>query len=162
MIIKAINLPIVITKEVQYADAILALANLVKNNKKLKQISHSKNIEIHTIQNNSLVQITKALTQLTNKNFPKLTTNKTETLNRLKRTYRQFLTPLEETRLIIEDIVIPKNLIVDLSPQTTKVRKEQYDLIAHYQLKSITVGNEKQRKLRIYPNSLLDKKEKKG
>ena len=161
-LIKAINLPIVITKEVQYADAILALANLVKNNKKLKQISHSKNIEIHTIQNNSLVQITKALTQLTNKNFPKLTTNKTETLNRLKRTYRQFLTPLEETRLIIEDIVIPKNLIVDLSPQTTKVRKEQYDLIAHYQLKSITVGNEKQRKLRIYPNSLLDKKEKKG
>lgn len=102
------------------------------------------------------------MTQLTNKNFPKLTTNKTETLNRLKRTYRQFLTPLEETRLIIEDIVIPKNLIVDLSPQTTKVRKEQYDLIAHYQLKSITVGNEKQRKLRIYPNSLLDKKEKKG
>ena len=75
------------------------------------------------------------MTQLTNKNFPKLTTNKTETLNRLKRTYRQFLTPLEETRLIIEDIVIPKNLIVDLSPQTTKVRKEQYDLIAHYQLK---------------------------
>ena len=51
---------------------------------------------------------------------------------------------------------------IHLSPQTTKVRKEQYDLIAHYQLKSITVGNEKQRKLRIYPNSLLDKKEKKG
>lgn len=151
-LIKAINLPIVITKEVQYADAILALANLVKNNKKLKQISHSKNIEIHTIQNNSLVQITKALRHLTHKNFSRLTKNKGDNVKVLNCTYRQFLTPLEETRLIIEEVVIPKKLTVDLSPQITKVRKEQSELIAHYQLKSITVGNHKQRKLRLYPN----------
>ena len=41
-LIKTLKLPIIITKEIQYADAILALANLVKNNRKLKQISHSK------------------------------------------------------------------------------------------------------------------------
>ena len=38
-LIKTLKLPIIITKEIQYADAILALANLVKNNRKLKQIS---------------------------------------------------------------------------------------------------------------------------
>ena len=51
----------IITKELQYADAVLALANLVKNNRKLKQISHSKKITIHTIQKNSLLSIAKAL-----------------------------------------------------------------------------------------------------
>ena len=35
-LIKTLQLPIIITKEIQYADAILALANLIKNNRKLK------------------------------------------------------------------------------------------------------------------------------
>ena len=60
-LIKTLNLPIIITKEIQAADAILALSNLVKNNKKLRQISHSKKISIYTIQSNSLLQIAKAL-----------------------------------------------------------------------------------------------------
>ena len=38
-LIKTLGIPVIITKEIQYADAILALANLVKNNRKLKQIS---------------------------------------------------------------------------------------------------------------------------
>ena len=58
----------IFTKEIQYADAILALANLVKNNRKLKQISHSKKITIHTIQSNSLLHIAKALRLLAKKN----------------------------------------------------------------------------------------------
>jgi hypothetical protein len=67
-LIKTLKLPIIITKEIQYADAILALANLVKNNRKLKQISHSKKITIHTIQSNSLLQIAKALRLLAKNN----------------------------------------------------------------------------------------------
>jgi hypothetical protein len=67
-LIKTLKLPIIITKEIQYAYAILALANLVKNNRKLKQISHSKKITIHTIQSNSLLQIAKALRLLAKNN----------------------------------------------------------------------------------------------
>ena len=67
-LIKTLKLPVIITKEIQYADSILALANLVKNNRKLKQISHSKKITIHTIQSNSLLQIAKALRLLAKKN----------------------------------------------------------------------------------------------
>jgi stage III sporulation protein SpoIIIAA len=60
-LIKTLELPVIITKEIQYADAILALTNLVKNNRKLKQISHSKKITIHSIQKNSLLSIAKVL-----------------------------------------------------------------------------------------------------
>jgi len=150
-LIKTLKLPIIVTKEIQYADAILALSNLVKNNRKLKQISHSKNISIHTIQNNSLLQIAKALRLLT----------KTSSISRVKDSTfqnkitsaisREFLTPLEETRLVIEDLVITKNIAVDLFPRPISVRKQQHELIHRYQLLSVTVGTEKQKRLRIFP-----------
>jgi hypothetical protein len=80
-LIKTLGLPIIITKEIQYADAILALANLVKNNRKLKQISHSKKITIHTIQKNSLLSIAKALRLLA----------KRESLTPIKKKKRKYL-----------------------------------------------------------------------
>ena len=101
-------MPIIITKEIQYADAILALANLVKNNRKLKQISHSKKITIHTIQSNSLLQIAKALRILAKKNS--MVPLRTEKINANFEDVisKEFLTPLEEARLAIEEIVIAK------------------------------------------------------
>ena len=136
-------MPIIITKEIQYADAILALANLVKNNRKLKQISHSKKITIHTIQSNSLLQIAKALRLLAKKNSipivgeKKFNTEVTEVIS------REFLTPLEERRLAIEEVVIAKNIAIDLFPRESAIRKQQHELIYHYHLKGLTVGTEK-------------------
>ena len=133
-------MPIIITKEIQYADAILALANLVKNNRKLKQISHSKKITIHTIQSNSLLQIAKALRILAKKNsipIKKFNTEVTEVIS------REFLTPLEERRLAIEEVVIAKNIAIDLFPRESAIRKQQHELIYHYHLKGLTVGTEK-------------------
>ena len=66
---------------------------------------------------------------------------------------QQFLSPLEETRLAIEEIVIAKNVAVDLFPRTTAIRKQQYELIYHYQLSGITVGKENSKRVRIFPNN---------
>ena len=152
-LIKTLRLPIIITKELQYADAVLALANLVKNNRKLKQISHSKKITIHTIQSNSLLHIAKALRLLAKKNsmvplIPEK--NKAAIENILS---KEFLTPLEETRLVIEELVLEKNIAVDLFPRPNAIRKQQHDLINHYHLTGVTVGKDKNRRLRIFPNS---------
>ena len=150
-LIKTLRLPIIITKEIQYADAILALANLVKNNRKLKQISHSKKITIHTIQSNSLVRIAKALRVLVKKSSI-LDLNEQTTNSKLAHTISQeFLTPLEEVRLAIEEIVIAKNVAVDLFPRQSSIRKQQHELVRHYQLKGVSVGKEKNKRLRIYP-----------
>ena len=151
-LIKTLGLPIIITKEIQYADAILALANLVKNNRKLKQISHSKKITIHTIQSNSLLQIAKALRLLAKKNS--LPVSKEKNLNNKISDIisQEFLTPLEETRLAIEEIVIAKSIPVDLVPRTSRIRKQQHELVTHYQLKGVSVGKEQNRRIRILPN----------
>lgn len=152
-LIKTLRLPIVITKEIQYADAVLALANLIKNNKKLRQISHSKKISIYTIQSNSLLQIAKALRILVNNIFPATQTleNKSPDKKKSRIISKELLTPLEETRLAIEEIIIPKKIIVELLPRLNSIRKLQHELIVHYQLKGVSVGNEPNRRIRIYP-----------
>ena len=151
-LIKTLRLPIIITKEIQYADAILALANLVKSNRKLKQISHSKKITIHTIQSNSLVKIAKALRLLAKKKSISLLEKKVSNVNLPNFIVNEFLTPLEEARLAIEEIVIPNNTIIDLFPRNSELRKQQHELISHYQLKSFSVGKGKKRRVRIFSN----------
>ena len=151
-LIKTLRLPIIITKEIQYADAILALANLVKSNRKLKQISHSKKITIHTIQSNSLVKIAKALRLLAKKKSIPLLEKKVSNVNLPNFIVNEFLTPLEEARLAIEEIVIPNNTIIDLFPRNSELRKQQHELISHYQLKSFSVGKGKKRRVRIFSN----------
>lgn len=151
-LIKTLGIPVIITKEIQYADAILALANLVKNNRKLKQISHSKKITIHTIQSNNLLQIAKALRLLAKRKelIPIKPTTNTKKLADL--ISQEFLTPLEETRLAIEEVVIAKNIPIDLIPRTSRIRKQQHELVTHYQLKGVSVGKEQNRRIRILPN----------
>ena len=151
-LIKTLRLPIIITKEIQYADAILALANLVKSNRKLKQISHSRKITIHTIQSNSLVKIAKALRLLAKKKSMTLVDNKIGDKKLSKIISKEFLTPLEEARLAIEEVVIPNNLTIDLFPRNSELRKQQHELISHYQLKSVSVGKGQNRRIRIFSN----------
>jgi stage III sporulation protein AA len=153
-LIKTLKLPIIITKEIQYADAILALANLVKNNRKLKQISHSRQITIHTVQSNSLLQIAKVLRLLAKKNSLPTIEKKDFDTKITAIISREFLTPLEETRLAIEEIVITKNIAVDLFPRPNPIRKQQHELVHHYDLIGITVGKEKNKRLRILPTPI--------
>lgn len=152
-LIKTLRLPLIITKELQYADVVIALGNLVKNNKKLRQISHSKKIIIHTVESNSLLQIAKALRQIVKKTITSSLPNVKvlENGKKIKRIIeKEFLTPLEETRLAIEEIVIPQQCTIDLLPRNKPIRKLQHELISHYQLKGVSVGIEPNRRLRIY------------
>jgi stage III sporulation protein SpoIIIAA len=151
-LIKALKLPLIITKEIQYADAILALSNLLKNNKKIKQISHAKKISIYTVQTTNVLQLAGAVRNIVqNKNFPinKVTKNKNLIDTILK---KQLIAANEEVRLAIEELVIPKRQILDLTPQSRDIRKLQHSLISHYHLQSVSIGTGYARRVRIYPN----------
>ena len=150
-LIKTLELPVIITKEIQYADAILALTNLVKNNRKLKQISHSKKITIHSIQKNSLLSIAKVLRVIAKSKISKPQQEKLEKAKVTRILSEEFITPLEETRLAIEELVLVKKIPIDLMPQTSRIRKQQHELITHYQLQGVTVGKNKSKRLRIFP-----------
>ena len=152
-LIRTLKLPIILTKEIYSADKILALANLVKNNRKLKQSSHSKNIPIHTIQSNNLLQIAKALRLVAKKGSFTFIKNKKASIRFNSIVQKEFLTPLEETRLAIEEIVISNNAVIDLFPRPNIIRKQQHELIYNYHLVGLTVGKGQFKRLRIFPKS---------
>ena len=128
------------------------IENLVKNNRRLKQISYSRKTAVYTIQRHSLLEIVKALQRLDNK-YETFAPIKKQTICKATRIIdKELLTPLEETRLAIEEIIIPNHKILDLLPRTSSVRKLQRDLVKHYQLNSTNVGNKLNRRVRIYPN----------
>ena len=124
-----------------------------KNNRKLKQISHSKKITIHTIQSNSLLQIAKALRLLAKKSsLPVFLKEKKINSKITGIISREFLSPLEETRLAVEEVVIAKKIGIDLFPRPSLIRKQQHELISHYQLFGVTVGKGKNKRIRIFPS----------
>jgi stage III sporulation protein SpoIIIAA len=152
-LIKMLKLPIILTRELQYADSILALGNLMKNNKKLRQVSNLRNLCIYTIQKNGLVQMSKALKKIVDRNLSLKNlglpiVKKTETL---KDVSSVLITPLEEVRLAIEEVVISDKRVIDLLPQPDSIRRLQYEVINHYHLKSMSVGEGSTRRIRIFP-----------
>lgn len=146
-VISSLDLPIILTKEIEKSDAILALRSQVKQNAKLRQIAKSKQLIIYTIQNSTVPQITRALRKILN-------INTSSDLNWVELcTSKKFyeIQALQEAKLAIETIILSENSIVQLTPRSAYIRKMQHNLVDNYQLRARSFGEEPYRKLRIYP-----------
>ena len=149
-VLQVLSLPVVLTKEIDSADAILALRSHVKNHSKLRHIAKVRQVPIHMIKDSSIPQITRALRRLLNMGEPG-TTDERELSLFAQSGSEDEIDALEEARLAVEQIVIPKGQPVELLPRSAKVRKMQHELVEHYRLKSNSFGDEPNRRLRIYP-----------
>lgn len=149
-VIEMLKLPVVLTKDIDGADAVLAVRTQVKNHSKLRHIAKARHIPIHAIKSGSIPDITHALQRMLNMDDIAMP----ETLDlRLftKNGSDDELEALEEARLAVEQIVIPKKQPVELLPRSANVRKMQHELVEHYRLRSTSFGDEPNRRLRIYP-----------
>ncbi|MCM1982885.1 R3H domain-containing nucleic acid-binding protein [Lyngbya confervoides] len=149
-VITSLNLPIVLTKDLEHTDVIFALRSNIKHHGKLRQIARNRQIPIHTIKSSSMPNIARGLRRLLNMEEP----GKSELIDfQLMTTGKEHdeLEALEEARLAVEQIVIPKGQPVELLPRPANVRKMQHELIEHYRLQSRSFGDEPNRRLRIYP-----------
>ena len=147
-IIQTLSLPVIVTKDLDSADAVLALRSHVKGHSKLKHIAKGRQLPIHTVKSNSIPQITRVLQRLLNVDNPTGGVN----LNLFTHSgTNDELEALEEARLAVEQIVIPKGQPVELLPRSARIRKMQHELAEHYRLKSTSCGEEPNRRLRIYP-----------
>jgi stage III sporulation protein SpoIIIAA len=149
-VIELLKLPIVLTKDLDSADAVLAIRSQVKHHSKLLKSATSRQIPVHGIKANSIPQITRGLQRLLNMDEPNKPEAKDGTVFTCGENDDE-MEALEEARLAVENIVIPKGQPVELLPRTAKVRKMQHELIEHYRLKSDSFGDEPNRRLRIYP-----------
>jgi stage III sporulation protein SpoIIIAA len=149
-VVEVLNLPVVLTKDIDSADAILALRSHVKNHAKLRQMAKARQVPIHMIKSSTIPQITRGLRRLLNIDDPEVTDDRELQLF-LHTASDDEIDALEETRLAVENIVIPKGQPVELLPRSAPVRKMQHELVEHYRLKSHSFGEEPNRRLRIYP-----------
>lgn len=149
-VIQTLKLPVLLTKDLDSADVILALRSHVKNHAKLKQMAKIRQMPIHVVKSNSIPQIARALQrllQIDDMSLPEEVTLEFFS----QRGSEDEIEALEEARLAVEQVVIPKGQPVELLPRSAKVRKMQHELIEHYRLKSCSFGEEPNRRLRIYP-----------
>ncbi|AFY41003.1 R3H domain-containing nucleic acid-binding protein [Nostoc sp. PCC 7107] len=149
-VISVLTLPVVLTKDIDSADSILALRSHVKNHAKLRQVAKARHLPIHMIKASTIPQITRGLRRLLNMDEPEIADDRELQLF-LHSGSDDEIDALEEARLAVEQIVIPKGQPVELLPRSPQVRKMQHELVEHYRLKSHSFGEEPNRRLRIYP-----------
>ncbi|WP_219904298.1 R3H domain-containing nucleic acid-binding protein [Stenomitos frigidus] len=149
-VIRTLNLPVILTKDIDHADAVLALRSHVKNHSKLRHIAKARQVPIHTIKASTIPQIAHGLRRMLDMDdsgAPDIAD-----LNLFSSSGSEDeIEALEEARLAVEQIVIPKGQPVELLPRSPIVRKMQHELVEHYHLKSRSFGDEPNRRLRIYP-----------
>lgn len=149
-VIEVLSLPVMLTKDMDSADVVLALRSNVKSHSKLRHVAKARHIPIHTLKASTIPQITRALRRLLDMEDPNMPDTAELSLYTQSGSEDE-IEALEEARLAVEQIVIPKGQPVELLPRSAKVRKMQHELIEHYRLKSDSFGDEPNRRLRIYP-----------
>lgn len=149
-VIQSLNLPVKLTKDLDSADAVLALRSHVKHHSKLRQVAKVRHLPIHTIKSNSLPHIVRSLQHMLDLDESSIQPAVDPGLFSHNGSTDE-LEALEEARLAVEQIVIPKGQPVELLPRSAKIRKMQHELAEHYRLKSSSFGDEPNRRLRIYP-----------
>jgi stage III sporulation protein SpoIIIAA len=148
-VIQTLRLPVILTKDIDHADVVFALRSHVKSHGKLKQVARIKQVPIVSIKSNSIPQIARGLRRLLNIDEPE---SEVLDMNMFSSGHNDDeMEALEEARLAVEQIVIPKGQPVELLPRPAQVRKMQHELIEHYRLQSQSFGEEPNRRLRIYP-----------
>ncbi|PZV16082.1 MAG: single-stranded DNA-binding protein [Leptolyngbya sp.] len=148
-VVRTLKLPVILTKDIDSADAVLALRSHVKNHSKLRQFAKSRQVPIHTIKASSIPQIARGLRRMLDMDDPGIP-DATD-FDLLRGDNEDEIEALEEARLAVEQIVIPKGQPVELLPRSATVRKMQHELVEHYHLKSRSFGEDPNRRLRIYP-----------
>nr|WDA99177.1 hypothetical protein GRSY_172 [Gronococcus sybilensis] len=151
--IEVLNLPVEITRDIHRCNHILTLKAQIKRGNKLITIANEKRINIQTIQNTTTPQIIRALRHLFKSDFHRShqAANDDNLLNALFiGSNNDQIEAIEETKLAIKNIVIPKRQTVELLPRKASIRKVQHELVSKYQMKARSFGKEPYRKLRIY------------
>ncbi|KAK9209097.1 hypothetical protein WN944_001461 [Citrus x changshan-huyou] len=136
-----------LTDNISEADALLALHSKLKKNSGIQAAAKSHDIPIYVTKTSSLVQITKALRALIDDHTGEFKDLRSEDKINLS----EKIDALEEARVAIEQVVIPKGESVELLPRPSYILSIQIDLIRKYQLHYQRVGKEPDARLRILP-----------
>nr|CAB3467054.1 unnamed protein product [Digitaria exilis] len=139
---------VTLTYNISEADAVIALHSKLKKNSQIQALVESQDIPVFFVKTNSLSQITRALRALVDEHMDELIDHEDKEDVRSS----EETDALEEARLAIEQVVIPKVESVRLLPRPPSIISSQVDLVESFSLKWEVVGQEPNSHLRILPH----------
>lgn len=135
------------TDNMSEADALIALQSKFKKNSRLQAAARSRGIPTYICKTSSLAQLTKTIQSFMSDFAGGLEIFESEA----KTNESEKMDALEEARIAIEQVVIPKGEPVDLLPRPSNILLLQKDLIRKYKLPSESVESETGVRMRILP-----------
>ncbi|XP_021288651.1 uncharacterized protein ycf45 [Herrania umbratica] len=139
-----------LTDNISEANAILALLSKLRKNSGIQAAARSHHMPVYVAKTSSLMQITKAIEALKD-DYPHGLKNpgSEDEMN-----ISEKVDALEEARIAIEQVVIPKGEPVELLSRPPHIMSLQVELIQKYQLQSEKVVKGSDVRLRILPFQL--------
>ncbi|XP_016484072.2 protein SEEDLING PLASTID DEVELOPMENT 1 [Nicotiana tabacum] len=149
--IKQLNIDdaIEFTDNISEADVLLALQSKLKKNSRIQAAAKSHGIPIYMTKTSSSTQLAKAIEALMDDFADGFEFLESEA----KTNESEKIDALEEARIGMERVVIPKGEPVELLPRPSNIILLQKDLIRKYKLKSERIGTGTDVRLRILPFS---------
>ena len=141
-IIESLDLNVEITRNIEDADIVIAHKNYAKGGAKILNSAQEYRIRVLYVKTNSMAHIQKVL-----KDALDIQPDDAVAMQGYK----------DDTELALDEA---KNAIkkvlegapeIELAPQNTHIRKLQHELVEQYNLKSISVGEEPNRRLKVIP-----------
>ncbi|KAL2629220.1 hypothetical protein R1flu_013906 [Riccia fluitans] len=155
-----------LTNDIGTADVVLALRSKLKQNPWVRGMAKYRQLPVFAIKANTMAQMVRAMRAILGmgslaantlvRQDVKIRTEDTgisqlQSPTPLKTTAEDEIDALEEARLAIEQLVIPKGQPVELLPRAPEIIALQIKLVEGYQLATEKAGNELNLRLRILP-----------
>lgn len=155
-----------ITEDIGAADAVLALRSKLKLNSWVRGMAKFRQLPIFVIKANTMAQMVRAMRAIMS--MESLGNNslgsnrlrgddgeKSESIIHRQPNSAEEIDALEEARVAVEQIVIPKVQAVELLPRSPEVLALQVKLVESYQLAWEKTGSGMNKRLRILPKQLV-------
>ena len=150
-VIRAYNYNVRLTKELDEADVVMALRSHVRDKAKICTVAQNRQIPAYAIKANTLSHVMRGLRRILHIDEPAGGDDLDMNMMLAGGDSEDHMEALEEARLAVEQLVLPRGQSVELLPRSPKIRRMQHELVEHYQLTSESFGEEPHRRLRIYP-----------
>ena len=131
---KALGVPVILTDEVEEADVLVTLKSFYRKRPAVITEAEEMRKPVYVLRSNTYAQIENALVDMFG----------------VQRRDDGIERALDEAREAIRNIVGGSRKMVELAPQEAFVRRQQHELARDADLRSLSRGNEPQRRVRVY------------
>eukprot|EP00898_Chlorokybus_atmophyticus_P006755 jgi/Chlat1/7080/Chrsp57S06770 len=144
---------ICLTDDINSADAVLALRSRLRQNTWVRETARERSLPIYAIKANTMAQMVRAVRTILGIDPSAGSAFGSSTDSPLvpRATAEDEIDALEEARLVVEQIVIPKSQPAELLPRSQEIMHLQMKLVEGYQLRCELCGHEPNCRLRILP-----------